>query len=358
MKKLNGYPRKYFYLLLILLLFLTIEVFSFIFIKLKLIPKYLPPVVTLYAHDVYSYWHPVNKKLKISTLCWESEVEFNSLGIKSNKEFPLKKIKPRIGILGDSMTENIQLNNNKDFAYKLQNKLKNYEIINFSVASTGLADQIDIYKNLMIQFELDYVFLFITENDFSDNYIESRRPNRISYKIYDNKIIKIERDKVFLENYFSKFNIFKREYFLYLKQLNSYKTYFYFRENMPVIIQNLRSNKNNKNNNNYKFLEEKKIIYKYLSQQFLNEIKNNQKIFIFFNINNHNFIHESQIRTIMKESWNPKIVNDPSIESITFLKKINKLSFPYMGYTCDGHYSELGAEFLSSYVSNIFLKHK
>ena len=147
--------KNYFILLTFLLFLLSIELFSIILIKLKLLPKFLPPVVTLYAHKEYSYWHPINKKLKISTLCWESEVEFNSLGIKSSSEFSVKKTKPRIGIIGDSMTENIQLNNNQDFSYKLQNKLKNFEIINFSVASTGLADQIDIYEILITKFDLD-----------------------------------------------------------------------------------------------------------------------------------------------------------------------------------------------------------
>ncbi len=150
MKKLIRYRKKYFVFLLIFLLFLTIEILSFIFIKLKLIPKYLPPVVTLQAHNVYSYWHPIKKKLKVSTLCWESEVEFNSLGLKSNKEFLMKKTKPRIGILGDSMTENIQLSNNQDFVYKLQNKLKNYEIINFSVISTSM------FKSLMLAYDLHF----------------------------------------------------------------------------------------------------------------------------------------------------------------------------------------------------------
>jgi hypothetical protein len=352
------YKKKYFILLTFLLFLLSIELFSTILIKLKLLPKFLPPVITLHAHKEYSYWHPINQKLKISTLCWESEVEFNSLGIKSISEFSIKKIKPRIGIIGDSMTENIQLNNNQDFTYKLQNKLKNFEIINFSVASTGLADQINIYESLMTKFDLDYIFLFITENDFEDNHINSRRPNRIAYKIDDGNIVKIDRDKKFFEDYFSKFNIFKRKYSIYFKELNSYNLFFYLKEKTPLIITNNKDGALYNNNDYAKNFEEKKIIYRYLSQELLRKIKNNQKLLVFFNINNNSFMLETEERKTMKKIWEPTVVYDPKNESINFLKKINKLYFPFMGYTCDTHYSEVGAEFLSNYVAQEFLKLK
>ena len=337
---------------------LSIELFSIILIKLKLLPKFLPPVVTLYAHKEYSYWHPINKKLKISTLCWESEVEFNSLGIKSSSEFSVKKTKPRIGIIGDSMTENIQLNNNQDFSYKLQNKLKNFEIINFSVASTGLADQIDIYEILITKFDLDYIFLFITENDFKDNHIDNRRPNRIAYKIDDGNIVKIDRDKKFFEYYFSKFNIFKREYSIYFKIFNSYNLYFYLKEKIPLSIANNKGRALYNNNDYVNNFEEKKIIYRYLSQELLRKIENNQKLLVFFNINNNSFMFETEERKIMKKVWEPTVVNDPMNESINLLKKMNKLYFPFMGHTCDTHYSDVGAEFLSNYVTQEFLKLK
>jgi len=350
--------KNYFILLTFLLFLLSIELFSIILIKLKLLPKFLPPVVTLYAHKEYSYWHPINKKLKISTLCWESEVEFNSLGIKSSSEFSIKKIKPRIGIIGDSMTENIQLNNNQDFSYKLQNKLKNFEIINFSVASTGLADQIDIYESLMTKFDLDYIFLFITENDFEDNHINSRRPNRIAYKIDDGNIIKIDRDKKFFEDYFSEFNIFKRKYSIYLKEFNSYNLFLYLKEKNPLSIANNKGGALYNNNDYVNNFEEKKIIYKYLSQELLRKIKNNEKLLVFFNINNNSFMFETEERKIMKKVWEPTVVNDPMNESINLLKKKNKLYFPFMGHTCDTHYSDIGAEFLSNYVTQEFLKLK
>ena len=48
------------------------------------------------------------------------------------------------------MTENAQLNNDKDFTAKLQKLLPEFELLNFSVSSTGLADHIKIYNNLIL----------------------------------------------------------------------------------------------------------------------------------------------------------------------------------------------------------------
>jgi hypothetical protein len=210
----------------------------------------------------------------------------------------------------------------------------------------------------MTKFDLDYIFLFITENDFEDNHINSRRPNRIAYKIDDGNIVKIDRDKKFFEDYFSKFNIFKRKYSIYFKELNSYNLFFYLKEKTPLIITNNKDGALYNNNDYAKNFEEKKIIYRYLSQELLRKIKNNQKLLVFFNINNNSFMLETEERKTMKKIWEPTVVYDPKNESINFLKKINKLYFPFMGYTCDTHYSEVGAEFLSNYVAQEFLKLK
>ena len=102
----------------IVIFFFVLEITSYVLILAKIIPKELPPIVALNAHSEMSYWHPINKKIKIATRCWESEVEFNNVGIKSSNVIK-EKIKKRVAILGDSMTENLQLSNNKDFSYLL-----------------------------------------------------------------------------------------------------------------------------------------------------------------------------------------------------------------------------------------------
>ena len=73
------------------------------------------------------------------------------------------------------MTENKQLSNDEDFASILQKLLPKYEVINFSVSSVGLADQINIYKKLIKKFNIDYLFMYVTFNDFSDNHYLQQR---------------------------------------------------------------------------------------------------------------------------------------------------------------------------------------
>lgn len=335
-------------LLNIIIFFTLFEFISYVLIKLTVIPKYPPPILALAAHREFSYWHPINKKIKIASKCWESEVEFNDIGVKSSKNFK-KKIKNRIGILGDSMTENIQLSNDRDFSHLLQSKIQNYEIINFSVSSTGLADQIDIYKLLIKKLSIDYLFLFITENDLNDNYIKYGRPNRLSYDYINNQVYEYPRDSLFLDEYFSQYSLLKREYLFFFKNyLNSFKTYYQIKESINKKI--------NKNESLVKDLYQKEKIYFFLKEKFLKELDKDTKLLVFFNINNSNFLNESDEKKILKKVWSDNYVYDPQVDSIDYLEKINKLHFPFMGYTCDGHYSRIGAEFLSDYVSKKFYK--
>ena len=170
--------------------------------------------------------------LRLQAQCWKSTVQFNDIGLKSEKNFKLNKTKKRIAILGDSMTENAQLDNDKDFSAKLQNLLPNYEVLNFSVSSLGLADQIRIFEKLVKKYDVDYVFLYITHNDFTDNHISKLRPNRITYKIENDNVIEINKDKKkYFERYNSNWNRFKREKLIYIKKYSSsFKLYYYVKK--------------------------------------------------------------------------------------------------------------------------------
>ena len=63
----------------------------------------------------------------------------------------------------------------------------------------------------------------------------------------------------------------------------------------------------------------------------------------------------SESRNIMIKLLNKyDFFYDPMKDAIEFMKKRNKYKFPYLGHECDGHYTELGAEFLASYSYKIF----
>ena len=59
----------------------------------------------------------------------------------------------------------------------------------------------------------------------------------------------------------------------------------------------------------------------------------------------------------MSSLWGLDKIIDPTTDGINYLKKINKNFYPFFSFSCDGHYSELGAKFMSEFVANYFLNH-
>ena len=347
------------FLLNIIILVFCIEILSFILTKINILPNGLPPSITLNAHEEFSYWHPKNSEFKIATKCWESKVKFNNLGIKNNNDITFNKTKKRIAIIGDSMTENNQLSNDEDFTSILQKLLPEYEIINFSVSSVGLADQINIYKKLIKKFNIDYLFMYVTYNDFFDNHYSHQRASRIAYKIESGVVEEINTDKnSFFKIYNSKWNNFKRNYLIYLKKYTySFKTYYYLKwEYITYFYKTKKKNKSNNDTN--KIFNERFAIYKYLVKKANNEIFSEVPTLIFLNPDNNNFIDDTKEIKAIKEIYKDHNFFDPKSTFITYLKDKNILKKPYLGYNCDAHYSSMGAELMAKYTLNNFIKFK
>ena len=336
---------------------LCIEFFSFILVKINILPNGLPPNLILTAHEKFSYWHPKNSKFKIATKCWNSEVAFNDIGIKSDKNITTNKLKKRIAILGDSMTENAQLSNNNDFAKHLQNLLPEYEVINFSVSSVGLADQIKIYKNLVNQYNVDYIFLYLSHNDFSDNHISELRYNREAYDVVNDMVVNINSDKTaFFKKNNSNWNKFKREKLIYIKKnLHSFKLYYHLKWYL-ISLEYKDSENKKKFKNNY--FEQKEKVFSYLVDNANLEIFSKVPTLIFMNSHNFDFIKKNIVIDTMKKTLINYNVFDPQQEFVKYLKENNKLKKPYLGYVCDAHYSELGVKLLSNYTFKKFLEFK
>ena len=167
------------YLIVFIISFFLIEIFAPILVKLGYISRGLPSWVTLFADKDTSFWHPKDVTFEIEKpSCWVSKVSYNNIGMRSTKDI-LRKNKPRIALLGDSMIENIELDDGKDLGSKVQKLLPNYEVLNFSARATGLADQLDIYKKYIHNEEVDILFLFVTENDFANNYYLHSKINMV-----------------------------------------------------------------------------------------------------------------------------------------------------------------------------------
>ena len=147
------------------------ELISYTLGKLNIILQGVSDHVTVFADENVSYWHPKNIKFKHQNkTCYPpSIVYFNNIGARGKENVYLKKAKPRIALIGSEMSENIQISEGLDLASLLRKKIKNFEIINFSARWMGLADQIEVYKNLVRKYDVDYVFLFVSENDIHKN---------------------------------------------------------------------------------------------------------------------------------------------------------------------------------------------
>jgi len=340
--------------------------------KLKIIPQGISAHVSILADEKVSYWHPKNIKLKHQDIklehhdnnCWRpSTVYYNNIGARGKERVYLKKTKPRIALIGDEIIENVQVSEGSDFASLLRKKLKNFEIINFSASSMGLADQIDVYKNLVRKYNVDYVFLFVSENDLHNNHYTDFSQFRIKYKILDGEVIKIPRSEEWFKNYNSFINKLRRgKLILYIKNYsNTFKLYFYLKikkniksKNTSIEFKKTHTISDDEKNRRF---NENKIIYSFLVDKFLQEIERDKiKYFTFFNIKSYLFkpednnLDERKAFFFLMEAWEDENSFYPLKSSIEYLKEKNLYKEPWINQSCSNSYNE----FMSIYVSDIF----
>jgi hypothetical protein len=356
---------KTFLILLISLLF--IELTAKISIKLGLLDKGLPPWVTLRAHQDFGNWHPKNITLNLEKKnCWISTVSYNSLGMRKTSDENLKynNTKKKIALLGDSMIENIEVSDGLDLGSSIQKKLNNYKVYNYSARGTGLADQLEIYKKLIKPNNFEYLFLFLTANDIDNNVYGHTSIHHTRFDIKDSKIVKIPKDKKFFEQYNSKINIIRRDFFLLFKKLDLYKVYlkmYYFlviqkRDVVPI---------SEKKDLKKLTITEKKIkIYNKIRNDFLLELDKKTELFVFLNARPHIFDPDSTenskkeflVDNFFKKNWKYNtVLHDPLLFTKKKLKKIDKFNFPFLSMNCDAHYSSLGADIYSEFITKTFL---
>jgi hypothetical protein len=350
-----------------------IELICYGLSKLIVIPQGISTHVSLFANENVSYWHPKNIKLKHheSTCGKPSIVYYNNIGARGKENVYPKKIKPRIALIGDEMIEDIYGSEDLDFASLLRKKLKDYEIINFSARSMGLADQIDVYKNLVKKYDVDYIFLFVSDDDFHNNHYTDFSQFRIKYKLIDGKITKISRNKEWFKIYNSSINKFKRgKLILYVKNYsNTFKLYFHLKikknlESKRTSVEFIKAHTISDVEKNKRF-NENKIIYSFLVDEFLQELKKDKVEYLtFLNIKPYLFkddnkkLDEKKAFSFLKSTWKNKNSFYPLNASIEYLKKENLYEEPWLSNPCySSSYSFLGSKFMSNYITDIFNKH-
>ena len=105
----------------------------------------------------------------------------------------------RIAILGDSYAEALQVDQEKTFWSVMKNRLRdcptinyqNIEVLNCGVSGFGTAQELELLKQYVWEFEPDIVLLaFLTGNDISDNSpVLSNNPVRPFYRIQQDSLV-------------------------------------------------------------------------------------------------------------------------------------------------------------------------
>lgn len=80
----------------------------------------------------------------------------------------------RIAVIGDSMTEGLQVDYYKNFTVRLEHALnaatnRRFEVANYGVGGTGTFLQYQTYKKNVASYSLDVVVLIFGMNDYTDN---------------------------------------------------------------------------------------------------------------------------------------------------------------------------------------------
>ena len=182
------------------------------------------------------------------------------------------------------------------------------------------------------------------------------------FQIIDNEIKKVKSDEEFWNNYFSKYNYFKRKYLFFVKEhSNIYKVYWYIKEKIYI---NNHSNKTEapEINEIKNKLVKPLTIYEYFVNSFVNEFSSNKQKFLIvptlkpnhFDKLPNNVYQYNKIKKI----WLNKTKNflDPQFRAQIFLKENNIYKFPYLSWDCDSHFSYAGAEFYSEFLYKEILK--
>lgn len=223
--------------------------------------------------------HKVNKK----ALLMGAEVNLNSYGFRNDKDFEKKNKK--VLMIGDSMT--FGWGANKPFPNIINDKIKNYDVINAGIGNTNTIMQINnFFYNFKNLYSYDAIILNFYINDLEKIII--KKPNFIQKYFYSYTFIsqnihnlfinsKIKHDWIgFYKNTFLDKKMLD-ETFSKIIELNDYckkNSIKFYIHNIPE-LRDLQ---------NYKFIEETKLIE------------------TFANKNNINFINSYDVLKIENES--------------------------------------------------------
>jgi hypothetical protein len=118
-------------------------------------------------HPVIGWWFIPNLKAMIPHDGDSYLVRTNSLGMRSDREYPLRRPegRRRIVLLGDSYTAGDGVSNGERYSDRLEQFYPHLDVLNFGLPNSGTDQQLLAYEALAKPFEADaYIFAVLVEN--------------------------------------------------------------------------------------------------------------------------------------------------------------------------------------------------
>lgn len=249
----------------------------------------------------------------------------------------------RIAVIGDSMTEGLQVDFYKNFVFLLENGLniakaetgKKFEVLNYGVGGTGTFLHYQTYKKNIAPFKPDIFLLIFSESDYLDNLAKMN---------FDLENYKNEKSRnTILKSFLLKFQLPK---YLFSKLQNN----LFFLETLNKLglyelNDDLKANMKGKN------LEEKKEFYDYtfsIIKKLKKSVEDNGTEFVLI-------IMPAENSYKTRDAWKSnnritKLMEFAQREKIRYFNPSEILALSKQQYSqcltygCVGHFNELGHE--------------
>tara|TARA_B100000315_G_scaffold238017_1_gene255383 strand:+ start:994 stop:2058 length:1065 start_codon:yes stop_codon:yes gene_type:complete len=164
----------------------------------------MPSILRQYRthDDILGVWHIPNQKVLWSNSGLEKNgswyyIKTNSTGIRDEREFSTIKKEGfhRILLFGDSYTFGSGIDVKYRYSNRLEAKIKNLEIINFGIGSSGIDQQYLIYKHFGFDYKADILMI----NPYLNNIARATAPYSFSQD-RNGKILIVPKPYFIIEN--------------------------------------------------------------------------------------------------------------------------------------------------------------
>ncbi len=288
-------------------------------------------------------------------------MSFNSEGLRGSREFSFDKPEgvTRIAILGDSMTEGLQVDDEDVIHEILQRRYGDrFEFLNFSVQSTGLAQHLVTYARKIRPYDVDLVLYFVTTNDLNDSYdwrspINDERWYHPTYTVDDEgRLRAVEQDLDRFERYESSRRSELSEAF---RASGAHRIWRGLRRALKTreAIERDRAEQSAPDHT----AEERKRIrtYRALCREMMRRLETDLIVVQTLLVRDFDSSGPAQVVEAQREAWEDSGAeyHHPVAEAISWMQEKNAYRYPFLSWECDGHYSPMGHAFLADYAASL-----